>query len=118
MAVVSRSVTDICREAKRASRSLAMLDRGTKDRALRSIADALVARTDEIVEANARDMEAGREAGLSDALLDRLALDAGRVAGIADGAPAVAAPAGPVGGGLDGGRLAQGVEPRKGRWPA
>src|SRR3954469_6719865 len=117
MAAPSRSVADICREAKRASRSLAMLDRGTKDRALRSIADALVARTDEIVEANARDMEAGGEAGLSDALLDRLALDAGRIAGVADGALAVAGLPDPVGEGIDGWRLADGLDLRKVRSP-
>src|SRR4051794_36271099 len=117
MAVVSRSVTDICREAKRASRSLAMLDRGTKDRALHAIADALVARTGEILEANARDMEAGREAGLSDALLDRLSLDAGRIAGIADGALAVAALPDPVGEIIDGQRLPSGLDLRKVRSP-
>src|SRR3954462_13725697 len=110
MAVVSRSVTDICREAKRASRSLAMLDRGTKDRALRSIADALVARTDEIVEANARDMEAGREAGHGDALLAGLARAAGRIGGIADGALAVAALPDPVGEVIDGWRLPNGLD--------
>ena len=52
------------------------------------IADALVARTPEILEANARDLEAGREAGLSEALMDRLTLDDERVAGIAAGARA------------------------------
>ena len=56
-----------------------------KDAALHAIADALVERTPEILEANARDLEAGRESGLSDALMDRLALDAGRVAAIAAG---------------------------------
>ena len=116
MAVVSRSVTDICREAKRASRALAQLDRGTKDRALRAIADALVTRTDEILEANARDMEAGREAGLTDALLDRLSLDAGRIAD-ADGALAVAALPDPVGEVVDGWRLPNGLDLRKVRSP-
>src|SRR3954447_12712690 len=117
MAVVSRSVTDICREAKRASRALAQLDRGTKDRALRAIADALAARTGEILEASARDMEAGREAGLTDALLDRLSLDAGRIAGIADGALAIAALPDPVGEVIDGRRLPNGLDLRKVRVP-
>src|SRR4051795_10750107 len=72
MAVQTRSVADICLKAKRASRMLAQLDRGTKDAALHAIADALLARTDEILEANARDMEAGREGGLTAALVDRL----------------------------------------------
>ena len=69
------SVTDICSAARAASRRLAMLTDGTKDAALLAIADALEARTAEILEANARDLEAGREAGLADALLDRLLLD-------------------------------------------
>src|SRR5918912_279599 len=97
MAVETRTVADICLEAKRASRTLAQLDRGTKDAALHAIADALVERTGEVLEANARDMEAGREAGLSAALLDRLALDELRVRGIAAGVRAIAALPDPVG---------------------
>ena len=77
MAVATQSVTEICRAAKAAARELAALDSATKDRALLAIADALEARTAEILEANARDLEAGRESGLSDALMDRLALDRG-----------------------------------------
>jgi glutamate-5-semialdehyde dehydrogenase len=117
MAVQTRTVAAICREAKRASRALAQLDRGTKDAALHAIAEALVARTAEILEANARDMEAGREAGLSDALLDRLALDAGRVRAMADGVRQVAALEDPVGEVVDGRRLANGLDLRKVRVP-
>ena len=84
MAVATQSVTELCRAAKAAARELAALDSATKDRALLAVADALEARTPEILEANARDLEAGRESGLSDALMDRLALDGGRIAG--DGA--------------------------------
>src|SRR3954465_4825588 len=117
MAVQTRSVADICLEAKRASRTLAQLDRGTKDAALHAIADALLARTDEILEANARDMEAGREGGLPAALLDRLSLDAGRVAAMADGVRQVAALDDPVGEIVDGRRLANGLDLRKVRVP-
>src|SRR4051795_92160 len=117
MAVQTRTVADICHDAKRASRALAQLDRGTKDAALHAIADALIARTGEVLEANVRDMEAGREAGLSSALLDRLALDAGRVAAMADGVRAVAALQDPVGEGVDGRRLANGLDLRKVRVP-
>ena len=78
MAVATQSVTELCRAAKAAARGLAALDSATKDRALLAIADALEARAPEILEANARDLEAGRESGLSDALMDRLALDGGR----------------------------------------
>src|SRR4051795_6590089 len=117
MAVQTRTVADVCLEAKRASRTLAQLDRGTKDAALLAIAEALVARTPEILEANGRDMEAGRDSGLSAALLDRLALDAGRVAAMADGVRAVAALEDPVGEVVDGRRLANGLDLRKVRVP-
>jgi glutamate-5-semialdehyde dehydrogenase len=116
-AVQTRTVADLCREAKRASRLLAQLDRGTKDAALEAIADALIARTEEILDANARDVEAGRETGLTAALLDRLALDAGRVAAMADGARAVAALEDPVGEIVEGRRLANGLDLRKVRVP-
>src|SRR3954451_11813588 len=117
MAVQTRTVADICHDAKRASRALSQLDRGTKDAALHAIADALIARTGEILEANGRDMEAGREAGLSVALLDRLALDAGRVAAMADGARQIAALDDPVGEVVEGRRLANGLDIRKVRVP-
>src|SRR3954451_2383006 len=117
MAVQTRSVADICLDAKRASGILAQLDRATKDAALHAIAAALVARTDEILEANARDMEAGRDGGLTPALLDRLSLDAGRVAAMADGVRQVAALDDPVGEVVDGRRLANGLDLRKVRVP-
>src|SRR5215212_6209887 len=115
--VASSSVTDLARAAKAAARRLATVDSATKDRALRAIADALEARVDEILDANARDLEAGRESGLSAALMDRLALDAGRVRGIAGGARAIAALPDPVGEVVGGERLANGLEVRKVRVP-
>src|SRR3954449_6894988 len=115
--VTSSSVTDLALAAKAAARRLATVPSATKDAALHAIADALEARTPEILEANARDLEAGREAGLSAALMDRLALDAERVRGIADGARAIAALPDPVGEVVDGGRLANGLEFRKVRVP-
>ena len=75
-----------CAAAKRAARGSRRPTAATRDAALHAIANALEERTPEILEANARDMEAGAEAGLSDALLDRLRLDADRIRGIADGA--------------------------------
>ena len=117
MAITAQSVTDICRSAKAASATLARLDSGTKDAALRAIADALEARTPEIIEANQRDMEAGRESGLSAALLDRLELTAERIGGIAAGARQVAALPDPVAEVLDGGRLENGLELVKVRVP-
>ena len=117
MAITTPSVGDVCAAAKRASRALAATDSATRDRALHAIADELEARTAEILEANARDMEAGREAGLTSALLDRLALDPGRILAIANGARDVAALPDPVGELIGGGRLENGLELRKVRVP-
>src|ERR687884_440195 len=117
MAVTAQSVADLCRAAQAAARTLAALDSDTKDRALHAIADALVSRTPEILEANARDMEAGREKGLSAALLDRLALDEARIAGIAAGTRSIAALPDPVGEVIDGFRLPNGLDVRKVRVP-
>ncbi|MFL5843107.1 MAG: glutamate-5-semialdehyde dehydrogenase [Solirubrobacteraceae bacterium] len=117
MAIAERSVTDVCVAARAAARKLAALDSGAKDDALHAIADALEARSDEIVEANARDMEAGREAGLSDALLDRLMLDPGRIAAIAAQVRDIAALRDPVGEVIEGFRLPNGLDVRKERVP-
>jgi glutamate-5-semialdehyde dehydrogenase len=111
------SVAELCLAARDASRVLAALPTGTKDAALHAIADALEGRTPEILEANARDMEAGRESGLDAALLDRLALDPGRVRGMAEGVRAIAALPDPVGEVIDGHRLPNGLDVRKVRVP-
>ncbi|HEV2769092.1 MAG TPA: glutamate-5-semialdehyde dehydrogenase [Solirubrobacteraceae bacterium] len=113
----ARSVADVCLAARDASRTLASLQSATKDRALSAIADALVLRSEEVVDANARDLEAGREAGLSAALLDRLALDARRVADVAQATRAIAALPDPVGEVLDGHRLPNGLDVRRVRVP-
>src|SRR4051794_28436026 len=113
----SSSVTDLALAAKAAARRLAAIDSATKNAALLAIADALEARLPEILAANALDLEAGRGSGLSAALMDRLALDSGRVRAIADGARSIAALPDPVGEVVDGGRLANGLEFRKVRVP-
>jgi len=115
--IPARPVADVCLAAREASRTLATLDSAAKDRALHAIADALVLRSEEIVAANARDLEAGRQSGLSAALLDRLALDAGRVADIAQATRAIAALPDPVGEVLDGHRLPNGLDMRRVRVP-
>jgi glutamate-5-semialdehyde dehydrogenase len=117
MATAVRSVAEICRGAKRASRTLARTPTSVKDRALAAIATALEARLEEILEANERDMQAGREAQLGDALLDRLALDAVRVRAIATAVRKIAALADPVGEVIDGRRLPNGLDVRKVRVP-
>jgi glutamate-5-semialdehyde dehydrogenase len=114
---IAISVTDICRAAREAARGLAQLDSAAKNAALHAVASDLVERTDEILEANAQDLDAGRESGLSPALMDRLALNPERVAGIAEGVRQVAALPDPVSEVLDGGRLANGLSLRRVRVP-
>jgi glutamate-5-semialdehyde dehydrogenase len=117
MAVAFRSVTDICLAARAASRVLATTSTAVKDAALLRVADALEARAPEILAANARDLDAGREAGLSDALMDRLALDPARISAIADAVRSIAALPDPVGEVIDGHRLPNGLDVRKVRVP-
>jgi glutamate-5-semialdehyde dehydrogenase len=117
MAVATRTVGEVCRAARAASRALARIDSATKDAALLAIAAALEAQTGEILEANARDLDAGRAAGLSAALMDRLALDEQRVAAMATGVRDIVALPDPVGEVLDGFRLPNGLDIRKVRVP-
>ena len=117
MTTTTASVTDTCAAAKRASRVLATLGSGVKDAALEAIAVALLDRTPEILEANGGDLEAGRASGLSQALLDRLALDERRVADIAAGVRKIAALPDPVGEVIGGSRLPNGLDVRKVRVP-
>jgi glutamate-5-semialdehyde dehydrogenase len=117
MATTALSVAETCAAAQRASRVLATLPSSVKDAALEAIAVALLEHTPEILEANARDLEAAREVGLPAALLDRLALDQGRIAGMASGVRKIAALPDPVGEVIDGSRLANGLDVRKVRVP-
>jgi glutamate-5-semialdehyde dehydrogenase len=113
----TRSISEICLTAREAARTLAALHTDVKDAALAAIAQALHERTPEILAANALDLEAGRENGLSTALMDRLALDERRIAAMADGVRAIAALADPVGEVIDGGRLPNGLDVTKVRVP-
>jgi glutamate-5-semialdehyde dehydrogenase len=117
MATAVTSVADVCRAAKRAARVLARLDSDVKDAALEAIATALEQRSAEILQANERDMQSGRENQLGDALLDRLRLDRQRVLAIAAAVRQIAALADPVGELIDGRRLPNGLDVRKVRVP-
>jgi glutamate-5-semialdehyde dehydrogenase len=117
MAIAAQSVADICAQAQRASRELARLDTATKNAALEAMAAALEDRTDEVLEANARDMEAGEQAGLDSGLLDRLKLTDKRVAGIAADVRSIVALPDPVGETIDGHRLENGLDVRRVRVP-
>jgi glutamate-5-semialdehyde dehydrogenase len=117
MASTALSIAETCLAAQRAARELARLGAGVKDEALEAIAAALLDGTDQILEANARDLEAGEANGLSAALLDRLALDEGRVAAMAAGVRRIADLPDPVGEVIDGSTLPNGLALRRVRVP-
>jgi glutamate-5-semialdehyde dehydrogenase len=117
MAIAVSSVADTCRAARRAARVLAQIDTAVKDAALEAIAAALDSRIEEIVAANARDMQLAHEADIGAALLDRLRLDEERVRAIARSVRQIAALADPVGEVIDGRRLPNGLDVRKVRVP-
>lgn len=94
---VRAAVLETCRRARVAAQTLATLPRAAKDAALLALADALVAATDRIVVANADDLARGERDGLTAGLLDRLRLDADRIAAIADAVREVADLPDPVG---------------------
>ncbi|WDA12106.1 glutamate-5-semialdehyde dehydrogenase [Paracoccus marcusii] len=83
--------------AREAAVVLAQTPAGPKRMALLSAADAITARTPDILAANARDLDFAREKGLSNAMLDRLRLDGTRIAAIAQGLREVAEQDDPVG---------------------
>ncbi len=103
--------------AREASVALATATRTVKDKALHAMADALVTRTPEVLSANAEDVAAGREAGLSEAILDRLTLTEARVRGIADALREMANLPDPVGEVVRGSTLPNGLELRQVRVP-
>ncbi|MBK0397866.1 glutamate-5-semialdehyde dehydrogenase [Limibaculum sp. M0105] len=94
---IAATMHEIGRRARDAAAELAFASSATKAAALEAAADALIRATPEIIEANARDMEYGRDKGLSPAMLDRLMLDEARIRAMADGLRAVAAQPDPVG---------------------
>jgi len=112
-----REVHDAARRARVASRALALLPTVAKDQALKSAADAIVANTEQILAANAEDLEVARAAGTPNAMLDRLALDPARVEGIAAGLRHVARLPDPVGEVLRGYTLPNGLQLRQQRVP-
>ena len=83
-------VTRLAEAARLAQRALAAMPSAARAAALHCAADALRAATPVVLEANARDLAAGKANGLSGAMLDRLALNEARVAAIADAVAAVA----------------------------
>ena len=90
-------MAEMGRNAKAAAAELAYASAERKHAALISASEAVWARRAEIIEANAKDMEYGREKGLSSAMLDRLMLDEDRIRAMQDGLRAVAEQTDPVG---------------------
>lgn len=103
--------------AKAASYKLALLSSGEKNRVLENIADSLEAQTEQILLANEQDVQDARRNGLSEALLDRLALTPARLKAIADDVRQVCKLADPVGQVIDGGLLDSGLRIERRRVP-
>ena len=80
--VTDMTTQELLQKAKAAKGAMALADTETKNRALLAMADALKGHCADILAANALDMEAAR-GSISDVMLDRLALNADRVAGMA-----------------------------------
>ncbi|HEX5224215.1 MAG TPA: glutamate-5-semialdehyde dehydrogenase [Solirubrobacteraceae bacterium] len=117
MASATASVAEVCSAAKSASRTLARADSALRDAALRAIAQSLTERSGEILAANELDMQAGAEADIGSALLDRLLLDERRLEAIAQAVREIVALPDPVGEVIDGHRLPNGLDVRRVRVP-
>lgn len=94
---VAEQIRTIAADARQASYAMARLSTGAKNELLLGMADALVAGAAQIVEENRKDLETGKQNGLSSAMLDRLMLDPARIKGMADAIREVAALPDPVG---------------------
>ncbi|MGB4589366.1 MAG: glutamate-5-semialdehyde dehydrogenase [Clostridiaceae bacterium] len=90
-------IEDIGRQAKAASREIARLGTTEKNEILSHIGESLVAREEEILSANALDLEKGKESGLSEALMDRLLLNEDRILQMKEGLLKVASLDDPIG---------------------
>lgn len=108
---------ETARAAKAASYDLAGLDTEIKNRWLDASAEALLEATDEILQANERDLEAAPGYAVSQAGMDRLKLDPGRIAGIAGGLREIAMLPDPVGEIIDGFTRPGGLRIQKRRVP-
>ncbi len=114
---IAPRVREAAEAARFASRDLALATRDRKDEALRAMADALVEGTERILMANWQDVQRMRADDAPDSLVDRLSLDAGRVADMAEGLRLVATLPDPVGEVVRGSRLANGLTLRQVRVP-
>jgi len=94
---IKAAILEMGKKARAASRALVKLSSEQKNDILRAMADGILAREGEILEANAKDIKAGEKNGLSKAMLDRLLLNSKRLAAIAQAVREVADLPDPVG---------------------
>src|SRR5580658_7730080 len=111
------SLSELGRRAKAASLALALASTGTKDAALGAAADLLVQRSEDILAANAADVERAKAEGVSATIVDRLRLSEGRIASMAAGLRQVASLADPVGEVVEGWVRPNGLRTEKVRVP-
>lgn len=114
---VKTYMDEVGQQARAASYVAAKASTEEKNQALFAIADALLANQSAILAANQSDLEAGKQNGLDSALMDRLALDESRVAGMAEGLRQVAALPDPVATTEDVGTMPSGIHLSKMRVP-
>src|SRR4051794_33420649 len=110
-------VLEVARRSRTAATGLAPMPRAAKDAALHAMAHALVARSAEVLTANAEDLARGRESGMAAGMLDRLAPHDKRIVAMADGLRQVATLPDPVGEVVRGSTLPNGLQLRQVRVP-
>ncbi len=113
----THQVTEQAKAARRAAMSLAHASTSAKDHALLAMADALLADSVRILEANEEDIRQARERGLPEAMIERLTLNEKRIAAMAEGIRQVAALPDPVGEMVEGWKRPNGLEILKVRVP-
>lgn len=94
---IEETVKRVCEASKKASRTLSLIDRKTKDRALVAMGSALIRNSSHIIIENKKDIMLARKTGLSKALVDRLFLDEGRISSMAESLFTIAKLKDPVG---------------------
>ena len=105
------------KRAKAAAAYLRTASTAAKNAALFAVADRLIKETDDILEANRADIDAARQNGMRESLIDRLSLSADRIAAMAQGVRDVAALGDPVGEIIDGYCRPNGLRIQKTRVP-
>ena len=114
---IEKLTQSLAKRAHSASRELSILDTGTKNAILGRIAELLEQSSDELVSQNEKDLRSGRENGLSEAMIDRLALTPKRIADMTEGVRQVIALPDPVGEEIERSTRPNGLEIRKIRVP-